>query len=124
MDWLKLGFRRWSDFSGRSKRPEYLALMLFYIIAATLTGVSVGYINPLLVLIAIPIWLALTVLLWGVAIRRLHDINLPGILLLIGVFIPGFNALLLLLLAFIPGTAGENNYGDDAGEPADYLGMM
>ncbi|MDD4856028.1 MAG: DUF805 domain-containing protein [Sulfuricurvum sp.] len=43
-------------------------------------------------------------------IRRLHDINMTGWLVLLGI-VPFVNALLFVLLVFKKGDAGDNKYG-------------
>lgn len=44
------------------------------------------------------------------ALRRLHDVNASGWLLLL-MFVPLVNLVLAIFLLFVPGTQGPNNYG-------------
>lgn len=44
-------------------------------------------------------------------IRRLHDMNLSGWLVLLA-FLPGIGEILALFLYFWPGTKGKNRFGD------------
>ena len=48
----------------------------------------------------------------AVSVRRLHDIDKTGWWILIG-FIPIIGTIILLIFAFLPGTAGDNKYGAD-----------
>ncbi len=126
MNWLKMAFHRWNDFGGRSDRREFSAYLLFFVpfavIFVWLTGISTdrpGYVpelyEALAMLALVALFFALLVPAWAVTIRRLHDVNLPRALIL-------FVGVLFLPLAFLSGTKGENNYGDEPGEPSDYLG--
>jgi uncharacterized membrane protein YhaH (DUF805 family) len=123
MDWLKLGFRRWADFGGRSGRAEYAALELLFIanmllmfVAADAKSIGTFFFAIIELIMIIPIW--------AVSIRRLHDFGWPGVLFVIGFFIPPANLLLMLLCFIVPGNEGENSYGDVAGVPSDYLGKI
>ncbi|MCW3846184.1 DUF805 domain-containing protein [Sphingomonas sp. LB-2] len=129
MNWSILGFRRWSDFGGRSGRREYISFIypIYGLIVAAYVALNRFFGNPP------PDWaiiaffvgmLALAVPIWAITVRRMHDINLPGGILVLGAFIPGLNFLFLILLSLIPGTRGENNYGDEAGVPSDYFGKI
>ena len=48
----------------------------------------------------------------AVAVRRLHDQNKPGILLLLGL-IPGIGGLILLFFMLMEGDGQENDFGPD-----------
>ncbi|MEZ0242612.1 MAG: DUF805 domain-containing protein [Sphingomonas sp.] len=131
MDWFILGFRRWADFGGRSSRLEYIAFIypIYVAVFAAFQALVMVYPDRM----SRPDWalfgffgafLAISVPVWAITVRRMHDINLPGGILVFGAFIPGLNFLFLILLSLIPGTNGENNYGDEAGVPSDYLGKL
>lgn len=49
-------------------------------------------------------------------VKRLHDIDKPGIFAVL-IFVPMISILLLLVLAILPGTAGRNTYGDMPNAP-------
>jgi uncharacterized membrane protein YhaH (DUF805 family) len=124
MDWLKLGFRRWADFGGRSGRAEYAALETLFIANFVLVFVASDAKSGLGILFFAIIALLMIVPIWAVSIRRLHDFGWPGVLFVIGFFIPPANLLLVLLCFIVPGNEGENSYGDVAGVPSDYLGKI
>mgnify|MGYP001819144651 CR=1 FL=1 len=52
------------------------------------------------------------------AIKRLHDINIPGAVVLC-LFVPAVSVIAYLVLCFWPGTPGPNSYGDDYNRPKD-----
>jgi len=53
----------------------------------------------------------------AVSVRRMHDQNKSGWYLLIN-FVPYIGGLIFLVLCFLPGTEGENDYGWDPREDA------
>jgi uncharacterized membrane protein YhaH (DUF805 family) len=59
--------------------------------------------------------LFLLVLLFMQDVRRLHDMNKPGWLIIIN-FIPLVNLLFMLYLLVNPGTVGKNLYGEDSSQ--------
>lgn len=101
--WLPL--KRWSDFSGRSRRLEFWAwTLLTMMIAMVLGGIAAGF--ELFALVAGPLWLvamlvravdiaialALLVPSTSVGVRRLHDTGRTGLWLLLPL-LPLFAAL-------------------------------
>ncbi len=137
MEWMIMPYKRYADFEGRSRRMEYWMFTLFYVIvAAILAGLMIAGIprpevdefgtvtgnqEP-----GVLFWLAvglLTVFVLGsivpsiaVAVRRLHDQDKSGWLYLLS-FIPYIGGLILLVLMFLPGTTGPNQYGEDPKDP-------
>jgi uncharacterized membrane protein YhaH (DUF805 family) len=103
-------FRKYADFTGRAARSEYWYWTLFRVLL--IGGISilaiVARVNMLLALLGLE-WLGMLLPSLAVAVRRLHDVNCSGWLLLI-VVIP-FGGLLLFVLACVPGTQGGNKYG-------------
>ncbi len=63
-------------------------------------------------------WLAILFMVFSVVslyVRRLHDINLPSgtiVIFLLARFVPFASYALLALVFFLPGTKGENKYGE------------
>ena len=116
------------NFSGRARRSEYNYFLLFNILIA----IGFSIIATLLASTADNIFAALTSLGWlmavqgivslllfipsiALAVRRLHDINRTGWMLLVMVFfsfliIPYFVLLYWVILK--EGDYGPNNYGD------------
>lgn len=118
---MKILLRPWRhafDFTGRSGRIEVLAhvVMLWAILFAFfyLPQATSGAANPS------PPATALTGLFWLVAfvptlalvVRRLHDQNRSGWLLVL-MLIPVFNLVLLVAIALWPGTRGPNRYDEE-----------
>lgn len=104
---------KYGEFSGRARPAEYwwyyLALVVAYFAATLLLGeVGLGL-----------LWLGTIVPTLAVTVRRLHDSNLSGWLVLglaIGLLIPVVNllvALAAIILMCLPGTDGPNPYGPD-----------
>ncbi len=54
----------------------------------------------------------------ALAVKRLHDLDKPG-LLVVAMFVPIVQIVAFLLLCVVPGKAGPNRYGRQADAPAD-----
>ena len=127
LTWMLLPYRRYAEFSGRSRRREYWSFMLFYwlvfvalnvlfgrhemvrggggaFMASGLYG-GAGVVGSLFALFSLVPHLA-------VAVRRLHDQDRSGWLLLLGL-IPFLGWFALLVLMCLEGTHGANSYGPD-----------
>lgn len=118
---IKSGYSNYANFSGRSVRSAYWWWALFQIVvsvaislvegggtAAVGDGMASMAYNPGIVGL---IW-SLANLIPGVAVsvRRMHDLDKSGWLLLI-VLIPVIGALVLLYWFCQRGTEGDNQYG-------------
>jgi uncharacterized membrane protein YhaH (DUF805 family) len=114
-NWKLVVLERYAKFDGRAGRAEFwwffLANLIVYIAFAILLQIS-GIFWVLEVLYA----LALLVPSIAVAIRRLHDTDKTGWLVLL-VLIPFIGGIILLVLCAMEGTKGPNQYGA-APEPA------
>lgn len=111
MEWfLKVVRDNYANFDGRARRKEYWMFALFNAIIATiltilgLMSTTFSYINAL-------VSLALLLPALAVGVRRLHDINKSGWVLLIGI-IPLLNIYLIYLFC-LEGDKGPNEYGQD-----------
>jgi uncharacterized membrane protein YhaH (DUF805 family) len=131
-----LPYKRYADFTGRSRRMEYWMFALFYSLvmmvgliaviaasgpsydAAGEAGSGAGMLIVGLLLFVFVLGSFIPGL--AVQVRRLHDQNLSGWLVLINL-VPYLGALVMLVLMCIKGTAGENQYGPDplGAAPAD-----
>ncbi|MBY9066993.1 DUF805 domain-containing protein [Hyphomonas sp. WL0036] len=125
-------FARYTDFQGRSRRSEYWWVYLFnFLVAAALLTLAfvLGGINMetgepgalYFVFVGILFLYYLAILIPGIAlmVRRLHDVNLSGWIIL-GALVPILNILVglgLFIVCLIPGTAGPNKYGPDPKNP-------
>lgn len=121
---IKSVFSKYATFTGRASRSEYWYFTLFNIITSTLllllgiaigaaTGGSDGVPGGLIVGYILYIIYGLGVLIpsLAVAVRRLHDTNNSGWLILLGL-IPCVGGIVLLVFMILQGTNGENKYGD------------
>lgn len=129
-DAVKLFFVRYVDFQGRSRRAEYWWVVLFQVIVFGVLGLllltlggfdpETGAMGPLaFVFLGIMGLFGLAVIIPNISlfVRRLHDINLTGwiypALVVVGLIplIGLVASIAQLVIACIPGTAGENKYG-------------
>ena len=121
---IKSVFSKYATFTGRASRSEYWYFTLFNIITSTLlfllgiaigaaTGGSDGVPGGLIVGYMLYIIYGLGVLIpsLAVTVRRLHDTNNSGWLILLGL-IPCVGGIVLLVFMILQGTNGENKYGD------------
>lgn len=127
MNWMLLPYRRYFDFSGRSRRREFWLFNLFcalvtvainlvfgatdyeqvgWFISATSTASTAGAIlNGVFNLVSLIPALA-------VSVRRLHDIDRSGWMLLL-MLVPVLGWFALLVLNCLDGTRGANRFGPD-----------
>ncbi len=141
MDWMILPFKRYAEFSGRSRRMEYWMFTLLNVIIVTVlmfivlrAGGASGVLeaeasgDTAAGLGALFGGLGLLILVWGlivivpsiaVTVRRLHDRDMSGWWYLgavIGGMIPYLGFLVsiaFLVLMALPGTPGPNRFGPD-----------
>ena len=124
-------YRRYFDFQGRSRRSEYWWFTLFYVIvlivlAALVFGLGMDWTTEELNPIGIVGATALFVFLLGhaigqisLAVRRFHDLNQTGWLVLLFAvlgavpLIGGLISLGQIIWFAFPGTPGANKYGPD-----------
>ena len=115
MSWVLQSFKKYADFSGRSRRKEYWMFQLFTVIAALLMGFISG-IDELGDLLAdVPVFpmvflLGTIIPHLSLLVRRLHDTSRSGWWLLV-VLIPFVGHLYLFYLCVSESHPGENKYG-------------
>lgn len=122
MDVLLRPWRHYADFSGRSSRTEYFLFQIvfwgaLFVAVALLIGLSSlgekdAEPSGAAILVIVGMFLTALVPGWAVAVRRMHDQNKSGWFILIN-FVPYIGGLIFLVLCFMPGTEGENDYGWD-----------
>lgn len=97
-------WKKYSQFTGRAAREEYWVFHILNLIAfSVLTrGLFLG----------LPLALAAFIPGLAVGIRRMHDTNRSGWVLLLGL-IPFAGWAVLLVFAIQEGTRGDNQYGPD-----------
>ena len=125
-------FRKYADFSGRASRAEYWLFILFVVVVSIIlrfinfgTGlVPIPFID--LDILSLIFWLIIFIPNLAVSVRRLHDRNLSGWLVLIGLvsavvgnlipligwMIALAGSLVMVVLFLLPGTAGKNRFGN------------
>jgi uncharacterized membrane protein YhaH (DUF805 family) len=116
-NWKLVVLERYAKFDGRAGRAEFwwyaLANIVLYVAVWILVGIGFAIatgIGVLLIVVTFALYLALLVPSIAVAIRRLHDTDKSGWLLLIGL-IPFVGPIILLVFYIQEGTAGPNQYG-------------
>lgn len=129
MEWMLMPYRRYADFSGRSRRKEYWMFMLFVVIvyAVCFAFIAAGGLFSTDPTTGAPQFGALAWLGFGllaifalgsfipslaVQIRRFHDQDKSGWFWLLA-FIPYAGSIILLVFMCIEGTKGENRFGPD-----------
>jgi len=141
MDWMLMPYRRYFDFSGRSRRKEYwmfaLLMALVYAVAGSLmvagglpaiwtsTGGSPAF-SPLFwvgAVIAGVFFIGSFIPAVAVSVRRLHDLGYSGWWYL-GVLVVGqvpylgaLVNLVFLVVTCLNGNIGSNRFGPDPKDP-------
>jgi len=141
MEWMLLPFKRYAEFSGRSRRLEFwmfglLNMIVYAVLMAILFSTSLSLealaaqesSNPLAVYSIFTSGLGLLVLIWwlivlipsiAVTVRRLHDRDMSGwwyLGFIVVSFIPFVGilaAIAFLVLMLLDGTPGPNRFGPD-----------
>ncbi len=100
--------KQYAEFSGRSSRKEYWMFVLFnFIISLGISFIAQSMDMPMLSTVySLGIFLPSL----GVGIRRLHDVNKSGWMLLISL-IPLIGWIWIIVLMATKGDEGENQYG-------------
>jgi uncharacterized membrane protein YhaH (DUF805 family) len=119
MDWMLMPFRRFADFSGRSRRKEYWMFTLLNIIVGFVLGLIGGILGgsseggSVIGSAIIGLYvLAVIIPSIAVTVRRFHDQDKSGWFVLLA-FIPFIGSLILLVFMCLEGTRGPNRFGDD-----------
>ena len=133
MYWLLRPWRHAFDFSGRSPRREYwLFVLQSYVLAIALVMVSFALDSPpydlrssaanTVLIVAGLFWLVSIIPGLAVAVRRLHDHDKSGLMLLLGL-IPFIGGFILLFFMLTPGDEHENDYGPNPLEQEEMHGV-
>lgn len=103
---------KYADFTGRARRAEFWWFNLVNFGVFILLGIlrQIGGIGGLFALVGGLYALAVIIPGIAIAVRRLHDTNKSGWMLLIGL-IPLVGAIILLVFYFTDSDRGANNYG-------------
>ena len=112
--WKRVVIENYAEYQGRAARPEYwwfvlanvvvyVAVLILIALIGTVAGLAIWFVYALAILVPSVC----------VAIRRLHDSDKSGWVLLLG-FIPFVGGIILLVLMVLPGTPGPNKFGPEA----------
>lgn len=139
LDYMVLPFKRYAQFTGRSRRMEFWSFaLLMTVINTVLLGIMFATTpglfdnatpgDPFAMYGAMFGGVGVLILLWflatfipsiAVSVRRLHDRNLSGwwyLAFVVVSFIPFVGliaSIAFLVVMFLPGTPGENRFGPD-----------
>lgn len=135
MNWMFLPYRRYAEFSGRSRRMEYWMFVLFNMLVSSAIAIVFGQ-NQATQTTQVGFQIGFSTNLTGtggilqnlfglvsfipglaVYIRRLHDSDRSGWWTLL-VFLPLFGWIALLVFACLDGTRGPNRFGEDPKDPS------
>ena len=132
MEWMLMPLRRYADFQGRSRRKEYWMFLLAVIILYTVFMVPLmlgGFSMAMAGQQSTPgplyfvgfgvmgiLVLALLVPSIAVQVRRFHDQDRSGWMVLIGL-IPYVGGIIVLVFMCLDGTRGPNRFGPDPKGP-------
>ena len=115
MDWYLMVWKKYAQFSGRSRRKEYWMFALFnclfclplYILALVFREDAIGSIFLGLYFIYV---LAILLPSLAVGVRRLHDTGKSGWMLLL-CLIPIVGGIIVLVFTVLDSNPGPNEYG-------------
>lgn len=124
MEWYVRVLKKYAVFTGRARRTEYWMFVLFnviisiclYVIDGAITGFSLETHSSVLQTIY---GLAVLVPSLAVGARRLHDTGRTGWWLLIGL-VPCIGAIVLIIFMVQDSQPGENEYGLNPKEVAEF----
>lgn len=136
MEWMLMPYRRYFDFSGRSRRKEYWMFVLLTVIVAVVLvalmfgsgfpfqefeadGSAPATPGPLFWVSSVAIGLfSLATIIPSIAVqvRRFHDQDRSGWMVLLA-FIPYVGGLIVFVFMCLEGTRGPNRYGPDPKDP-------
>ena len=109
-------FKKYAEFSGRSRRSEYWYFTLFHflaLIASLFLGVLIGIEFPIFYIAYL---LASFIPSLAVLVRRLHDTNKSGWWFLVS-FIPLVGTIVLIVFLATDSDPNENQYGLNPKDP-------
>jgi uncharacterized membrane protein YhaH (DUF805 family) len=116
MSYFLEGLKKYAVFEGRATRSEYWYFALFSIITSVILSIVVGMIfgsESMAYSIVTGLYtLFLFLPSLGLAVRRLHDTDRSGWMVLLSL-IPIIGTIWLLVLFVTRGTAGDNRFGAD-----------
>jgi len=127
--WKKVVKDNYANFEGRARRAEYWNYTLLHLL------ITIGFYILALALVLSIVFSLLVFVLWAllfiynmvillptlaVAVRRLHDTNKSGWLILLGI-IPLVGGIILIVFLATEGDRGTNQYGADPKMAPDFI---
>jgi uncharacterized membrane protein YhaH (DUF805 family) len=143
MDQMLAPLRKYADFYGRATRTEYWMFFLFRVllvvafmiplvilavlddgVAADPNGVAsvYGNIAGVILLIGVLVYLALLIPELAVTVRRFHDQDLSGWLVLLN--LAPFGGFIIFIFMLLQGTNGTNRHGPDPRAPTEHTASV
>ncbi|MDP4605627.1 MAG: DUF805 domain-containing protein [Erythrobacter sp.] len=128
MEYMIMPIKRYADFQGRSRRKEYWMFVLFQVLLLVPVGIILSLfsapeggddstLGSILLIIFALIYLGVFMIPGlAVQVRRFHDQDKSGWLILLG-FIPYVGSIILLVFMCLEGTKGSNRFGPDPKDP-------
>lgn len=138
MNWMLLPYRRYAEFTGRSRRMEFWMFTLFTVLVGIVIGIVFGTnevetspygfmlgsnLSTTGGIISGLFNLGSLIPSIAVAVRRLHDIDRSGWWLLL-IFLPILGWFVLLVFYCLSGTQGPNRFGGDPKQPGVDVGVF
>jgi len=111
--WKTVVTERYAQFDGRAGQGEYWWFVLVNVIIGVGLVVLTSVISVIFFLLYILFGLAMIVPGLAAAVRRLHDTDKSGWMLLVSL-IPLVGGIIVLVFLAMAGTAGDNKYGPPA----------
>lgn len=109
-NWKKVVLENYANFSGRARRAEFWWFWLANVVVYVVLAIIAGAVSEIFWLLYVVFALAMIVPSIAVAIRRLHDTNKTGWLLLVGL-VPLIGPIVLLVFYLLDSDRGTNTYG-------------
>ena len=106
--------KKFTDFAGRARRREFWNFLLCNLVIGLVLGIfcSIPFLGVIFRIISGIYSLAILVPCIAVGIRRLHDTNKSGLLILL-ILAPVVGWIILIAFFAQEGTPGDNQYGSD-----------
>ena len=111
IDAIKLAFKNYVNFNGRSRRSEFWWFYLFNFIIGFILYFLVLVVNQFFIYLLLLYWLIIFLPGLGLSIRRLHDIGKSGWYIFIA-FIPFVGGFILLYFYCLDSENQSNEYGE------------
>ena len=114
MNWYLDALKNYANFEGRARRKAYWMFILFWLIAAGITGILDSVLGTNGILFTLYV-LGTLVPLIALSVRRLHDIGKSGWWYFIQ-FVPLIGSIWFIILLVTDSQPGSNPYGPNPKE--------